>query len=313
MRKLQIVIVLLVVMTLTGACVAADIPQMQETPTPEMVVPTPQPTATLSPAPIPTTPPDETHAPGMMITVRDGDTLERDIIPQIVTALNVTELQVKEVLAKAQSELISGEAEGFRRMEGIIPPGSYEIGGKTLDVCVQQWVSAAEMRYQRVVDTISDSNSLSAAERLTLGSIVEWETMLADDYEEEVAAAFLNRLDAGDKLRSCATTEYALGYTRPYLTRDDIKIENAYNTYITRGLPPGPICVMDDESLAAASAITSDGDTYYFFYDYAIMQIIAFAEYDDFKAAGKQSTALFEETFEIGRWDKIDKRQYFGS
>jgi cell division protein YceG involved in septum cleavage len=155
-------------------------------------------------------------------------------------------------------------------------------------------------------------NGLSAAERLTLGSIVEWETVLEDDDERDVAAVFLNWLDTEDKLQSSATAEYALGYARPYLTSDDTKVQSPYNTYVTRGLPPGPICAMDDESLAAASAKAKDKDTYYFFYDYALKKIVTFDNYDDFMGTLEASETRFDETFSIGRYDKIDKRQYFG-
>jgi UPF0755 protein len=174
------------------------------------------------------------------------------------------------------------------------------------------WISEAEQRYEHAVGRVSNENSLSAAERLTLGSIVEWETVLADRYERDVAAVFLNRLEADEMLCSNATTEYALGYSRPYLMSDDILIESPYNTYVTNGLPPGPICAMDDESLTAASAKANDDGTWYFFYDYALEKIVAFDDYDEFRAAADQSEALFDETFDIGRYDEIDKRAYFG-
>jgi cell division protein YceG involved in septum cleavage len=331
MRKLRIVIAWFLVMVMLSACGSTQTSALHasaNSPAATPVATTP-PDVTPVPQPVATTLPDdalagdadiaeaaeatpEQNSVSTTVTVHEGDTLEIDIMPQVAAALDMPVRYVEDAFSEAQSELISGDAQGFRRMEGIIPPGSYDISGKTLTECVAMWVAAAEQRYARVARRVSRANGLSAAERLTLGSIVESETVLADRYERDVAAAFLNRLDAGERLCSCATAEYALGYARPYLTTDDMNIDSAYNTYVAGGLPPGPICVMDDESLAAASAKANDDGTWYFFYDYAKEKIMAFDDYDEYTAAGEKSAVLFDETFDIGRYDKIDKRQYFG-
>lgn len=310
-RQVAWIAVLLAAALLCGCADAQLTPAASGTPTP---VSTPAPTPAVTPAvtPVPTTPPEEATPEPVMIAVRDGDTLERDIIPQLTAALGITEQQAKDALAQAQSVLIGSDAEGFRRMEGIIPPGDYNVAGLSLEECVLIWVEAAEARYARVAGAVTDENALSAAERLTLASIVEWETVLADAYEADAAAAFLNRLDDGGKLQSCATVEYALGYQQPYLTGDDIEVDSAYNTYRVRGLPPGPICALDDECLEAASAKANNPDTYFFFYDYALRQVLSFSTYEDFKAAAPASKERFEAAFDIGRNDKVDKREYFG-
>lgn len=322
MKKLRIVVPILLAAALLGAC-GAQVPAFGSA-TP---IPTTAPDQTPIPMPVATTPPDiapsgtlgdealadeaESSA-ALMITVRDGDTLERDIIPQIAAALDIPARYVEDACAEAQSELISDDTDGFRRMEGIIPPGEYDVSGMTVAECVTMWISDAEERYERIAGKGSNDNSLSAAERLTLGSIVEWETMLADRYEREVAAVFLNRLDADERLYSCATAEYALGYSRPYLTSDDIKVDSPYNTYVTNGLPPGPICAMDDESLAAATAKAKNSAVWFFFYDYALKKIVTFDDSEKFRAAADESQTRFDETFNIGRYDVVDKRAYFG-
>ena len=259
--------------------------------------------------PIATTPP-ETQAPSAVIEVRDGDTLERDIIPKLAAGFSIGEDGVKEALAGAKSALI-GNAKGFRRMEGIIIPGSYEISGQDIGGWIEERVSEAERRYYAIEGGITRKNALTPSERLTLASIVEADTNLADSYESIVAAVYLNRLDKNDTFGSCPTVEYALGYQRPYLTNEDVKIDSPYNTYKRKGLPPGPICCMDDESLAAAISEACDKKAYFFFYDYVKKRIMAFETYADFKEAGIESKKLFEDTFDISRFEKIDKRAYF--
>jgi cell division protein YceG involved in septum cleavage len=244
------------------------------------------------------------------IIVRDGDTLERDIIPQLTEAFSLSEGQVKDMMANAKNSLI-GEATGFRRMEGLIVPGTYELNGGNLEYWIQEWITGAEARYDLIASEVPEKNGLFASERITLASIVEGDTNLADSYEDIAAAVYLNRIEKNDKFGSCPTVEYALGYGRPYLTTEDTKIDSKYNTYEVRGLPPGPICCFDDESLKA-SISNAKSELYFFFYDYVKREILSFVSYEDFKAAGKESKELFESTFDISRFEKMeDKREYF--
>lgn len=279
-------------------------------------------------APVPTTAPDEmfqaaqlpddeTETAGELpvstiIKVRDGDTLRRDIIPQIVSAVDMPERYVEDALSQAQSELISEDASSYARMEGIIPPGSYDISGMTLSECVQMWISKAEKRYKRINGRVWNQNSLTAAERMILASIVEGETVLSDDDEYAVAAALLNRLAANDRLCSDATVAYAQGFERPYLTSDDIGTDSPYNTYAVSALPPGAICCMDDQSLRVACTKAKNKSTYYFFYDYAKRKIREYSSYEEYISAEEESEARFDETFDIGRNAVINKRAFFG-
>jgi UPF0755 protein len=223
---------------------------------------------------------------------------------------SLPEEQVKETLSMAQSRLIGESLSGFRRMEGIVVPGRYDVTDQTLDGYVSIWINGAEQRYDRLSAACSDANDLADWERLALASIVDWEC-LSDEFQAEAAAVLLNRLNHGDKLQCCATVEYALGYSRPYLTNDDIKIQSEYNTYLHKGLPPGPICVVDDESLIAAIGNPVDSSLYFFFYDYAPATMQVFSDYSAFKEMAAISKQMFLDTFDIGKYDKVDKRSYF--
>lgn len=297
----------------------AETVQPEQPALPPVVSQTTVPTSPPVDSPVRTTSPDageaaETSEPDTVsgtIVVRDGDTLECDIIPQLCRVFGLETEEVKAALASANSDLIDDDLKGFRRMEGIIVPGEYKVAEETLDEYVDTWTLQAKQRFDRVA-AACERNGLKPYEQLTLASIVEWEC-IGDAFEREAAAAFLNRLDNGEKLRSCVTTEYALGYQRPYLTSEDIKIDSDYNTYQVKGLPPGPICSVDDDSLAAGISPAVDTDIYYFFYDYAPDTMQFFAGYDAFKAAAKESAALFEQTFDFGKYDKVDKRAVFGS
>lgn len=93
-------------------------------------------------------------------------------------------------------------------------------------------------------------------ELLILASIVEKETGIPEE-RGLVASVFVNRLKKGMLLQTDPTVIYALTAGQKdlgrLLTRKDLTIDNPYNTYKYRGLPPGPICNPGRESLLAAA------------------------------------------------------------
>lgn len=87
-------------------------------------------------------------------------------------------------------------------------------------------------------------------EALILASIVEKESSIVHE-QAKVAGVFINRLNIGMPLQTDPTVIYALtkgkiqeggkGPIGRRLLRKDLKVPSPYNTYLNRGLPPGPI------------------------------------------------------------------------
>lgn len=84
---------------------------------------------------------------------------------------------------------------------------------------------------------------LSQAEVMTLASIVQSETAKKDE-ASKVAGVYLNRIRKGIPLQADPTLIFALGdFTIKRVLNKHKEIDSPYNTYMHRGLPPGPICV----------------------------------------------------------------------
>ncbi len=89
--------------------------------------------------------------------------------------------------------------------------------------------------------TKADAIGLSRTEVATLASIVEEET--ANDGEKPmIAGLYLNRLRRGMLLQADPTVKFAQGnFALRRILYAHLEVDNPYNTYKYKGLPPGPI------------------------------------------------------------------------
>lgn len=87
-------------------------------------------------------------------------------------------------------------------------------------------------------------------EVVTLASIIEKETGTPHE-RPLIAGVFLNRLNIGMRLQTDPTVIYGIKDFDGNLTRLHLQTETPYNTYIIKGLPPGPISNPGKASLSA--------------------------------------------------------------
>jgi len=97
----------------------------------------------------------------------------------------------------------------------------------------------------------ADSLGLSKAEVYTLASIVEKETLINSE-KPDVAGVYLNRLNRGMRLQADPTVVFATrNWELKRVLHGHLTFESPYNTYMNKGLPPGPICMPEISSIDA--------------------------------------------------------------
>ncbi len=112
------------------------------------------------------------------------------------------------------------------------------------------------------------SLNLSPIEVSVLASIVQRETPKVDE-RPTISGVYFNRLKKNMKLQADPTVVYTIKEKKGFDTKirrvlyKDLKIKSPYNTYIHRGLPPGPIYMPDFSSIE--SVLNLENHKYLFF------------------------------------------------
>jgi UPF0755 protein len=155
-------------------------------------------------------------------------------------------------------------------LEGFLSPGTYEMERDiSLAGFIDRLLSNFEQNLTPDLQQGFSQQGLDVYQAITLASIVQRESILPSEMPM-IASVFYNRLQAGMKLDSDPTVQYALGYnqekgtwwTNP-LSLDDLKTSSPFNTYANPGLPPGPIANPSMEALQAV-AFPAESPYYYF-------------------------------------------------
>ena len=137
-------------------------------------------------------------------------------------------------------------------LEGYLFPNTYQFpDGATPDVIVKIMLDESKRRWTDKFCNAARSLNFSRHEVITLASIIEAEARVSDE-RSLVSAVFHNRLRRGWKLQADPTALYGLGNPDRPPRAADLRTDTPYNTYIYKGLPPGPICNPGMASILAA-------------------------------------------------------------
>jgi UPF0755 protein len=152
------------------------------------------------------------------------------------------------------ADIVPPDEDGFlpSTLDGYLLPETYNIwyqmpAEEVVTVMVDHFLTL----WSTELHAPASAADFTRHEVATLASIIEREAASAEE-RPFISAVFHNRLERGMRLESCATVLYALGRFKRRLYERDLQIDSPWNTYLIRGLPPGPIANAGAASLRAA-------------------------------------------------------------
>ncbi len=139
-------------------------------------------------------------------------------------------------------------------LEGYLYPETYQITKfTTLKELLTEMVRNFNLNYEKI-GAAEALPQMSKHQIMTLASIIEKETGAPED-RNKISSVFHNRLSKGMMLQTDPTILYGLsdlaGKNIISIRKEDILRPTKYNTYVIKGLPPGPISNPGKEAMHA--------------------------------------------------------------
>lgn len=134
---------------------------------------------------------------------------------------------------------------GFNKdnVQALFIPDTYEFYwntsveqffGRMAEEYKKYWTEERKQKAQAI--------GLTQSEVTTLASIVQSEQCCDKEEQRTIAGLYMNRLKEGMKLQSDPTVIFAIGdFTIDRVYNKQLEFQSPYNTYLVKGLPPGPI------------------------------------------------------------------------
>lgn len=183
------------------------------------------------------------------ITVPEGFTL-REIAARVEAA---------GIGTAGQFQQLASDPERMRKLgipaatlEGYLFPETYTVTTTTSpEEVIRAMVAQFDRQLTPQLLAEAKARGLDRHALVTLASIVQKEAGNIDEMPL-IAAVFHNRLRKGMLLQADPTVIYGVADFDGNLTRRHLETATPYNTYLIKGLPPGPIANPGKESIRAA-------------------------------------------------------------
>lgn len=182
------------------------------------------------------------------LTIVPGQSKER-IISFLGNRMRFDSLEIYQTIN--DSTFFANRRFNRQTLVGYLFPATYNL----------YWTASANSLFERVFNEFDkqviethrgrmEELDMTTDEVLALASIIEWEA-IHDDEKPKISGLYWNRLNRGMFLQADPTVSYAVGERRRLYFKD-YKVDHPYNTYLNKGLPPGPINNPSLSSIEAA-------------------------------------------------------------
>lgn len=137
-------------------------------------------------------------------------------------------------------------------LEGYLFPAVYELTMSMteediIDMMIRRGLKEKTLERMGLAKKIG----LSWHQVLTMASMIEKETAIKDE-AATIAGVFMKRLEKDMPLQSDPTAVYGVKDFKGPVKKSDLSRPGPYNTYLHKGLPPGPVCNPGKDAIIAA-------------------------------------------------------------
>lgn len=146
----------------------------------------------------------------------------------------------------------------------LIVPETYEVNWTTH---INELFELIEKSYNEVWTKAKKDKAkaigYTVPEVVTIASIVQSESGIKTE-QQKIAGVYINRLKQDMKLQADPTVVFANGnFDVQRVLSADKDIDSPYNTYRYKGLPPGPICLVNTSTIDAVLNYSKHNYTYF--------------------------------------------------
>jgi UPF0755 protein len=170
-----------------------------------------------------------------------------------------------QIAKKPDAELKAKYAflQGEKDLEGFLFPDTYFLAKDiSAEKIIEKMLDNFDLKLKAELREEIKKQGKTIHDAVTMASIVENEVR-SDADRALVSGLYWTRLKIGQPLQSDITLAYILGEKKKQYSIADTRVVSPYNTYLNKGLPPGPI---NNPGLSAINAAIYPKDSEYNYY-----------------------------------------------
>ena len=236
--------------------------------------------------------------------VKGNPVLEKITFPEGLTINQISNLLEKKLNINKQDFLDLCNNKKFIKsfdikassLEGFLFPETYYFQkNEKPDVIINKMIKEYKIFFKQNIAYRLKEINFTELELLTLASIIEGEA-LYDVERTKISSVYHNRLNKNMRLQADPTIQYIIDDGPRRLYNKDLKISSPYNTYLNKGLPPGPINNPGRQSMIAVLEpentdflfFVADGKGYHVFSRNESEHNVAKKRFKEFRKSMKQ-------------------------
>jgi len=153
-------------------------------------------------------------------------------------------------------------------LEGYLFPDTYRVfASSSPEEIIDRLLRNFDLKLNEEMRAEIKRQGKTIHEIITMASIIEKEAPIFSQKSSEdakiISGIFWNRLEIGMALQTDASLSYIFEDKKPTHIGEELKVDSPYNSYLYRGLPPGPI---SNPGLIAIEAAIYPTKTDYFYF-----------------------------------------------